>query len=280
MLSDQCDERQPLSGLGLTALAIARSRAEEHDRPDRLFADPLAQLFLPSGGTVGGGGSSEFMRGYFALRTRFFDDCVRGMAESGCRQVVLLGAGLDTRAFRMGWPAGARLFELDLPDTLAHKEKVLVERGAVASCHRVVIPADLRTDWLDLLVEHGLRSDQPTAWLAEGLLMYLTEEENRALLTAVGALSGQGSMLAVEHVNPETLALPQFQPVLDAFARIGAPWRSAVHDPHRWLAASGWRAEVTDPAVLARGLGRPVPPAMDPEVIGAARLWLIRATWP
>ncbi|WP_158885158.1 class I SAM-dependent methyltransferase [Amycolatopsis anabasis] len=276
------------SGVGLTALAIARGRAAEHTRPDRLFSDPWAAAFLDHHAATetspkpghGGGDGAEFMAGYFALRTRFFDDYLRAATAAGCRQVVLLAAGLDTRAFRMPWPAGTRLFELDLPDTVRFKERVLTAQGAVPECERVVVPGDLRENWAATLTRQGFRPDRPTAWLAEGLLVYLTETQNNTLLSTISALSCPGSHLGAEHVNPDTLTLPPFQPALAAFARIGAPWRSAVADPHRWLAQHGWHARTTDPAHLARGHGRPVPPAMDPDVVGTARLWLIHAENP
>ncbi|ATY16609.1 SAM-dependent methyltransferase [Amycolatopsis sp. AA4] len=266
------------SGVGRTALAIARGRAAEQLRPDRLFSDPWAAAFLD--GDVGPetGPGSEFMAGYFALRTRFFDDYLRTAVAAGCRQVVLLAAGLDTRAFRLPWPADTRLFELDLPDTVRFKEKVLTTRGAEPACAREVVPVDLRDDWSAALLRQGFRPDRPTAWLAEGLLVYLTESENDALLAAVSALSAPGSHFGAEHINPDTLTLPPFQPALAAFARIGAPWRSAVADPRQWLARHGWQARITDPAELARSLDRPVPPAMDPATVDTARLWLIEAT--
>jgi hypothetical protein len=84
--------------------------------------------------------------------------------------VVLLAAGLDTRAFRLTWPDGVRLFELDLPDLVDYKERVLAEQAAVPRCQRTVLRVDLREDWPARLESAGLRPGEPTAWLIEGLL--------------------------------------------------------------------------------------------------------------
>jgi methyltransferase (TIGR00027 family) len=119
------------------------------------------------------------------------DACV-----SGCRQVVLVAAGLDTRAFRLSWPAGVSLFEMDLPAVLAFKEQVLTSTDAVPRCHRVAVAVDLREDWLSQLVTAGFQPATPTVWLLEGLLIYLTADEATTLLRAVtGLCRGQPARL-------------------------------------------------------------------------------------
>ena len=120
------------AGVGLTALAVADARARETDRPDRLFDDPFAHLFIDHAGAAftpvpsEGGVDIRAMRAeYVAIRTRYFDDALLTATAAGCRQVVLLAAGLDTRAFRLAWPGATHLFELDVPDVLAFKSRVL-----------------------------------------------------------------------------------------------------------------------------------------------------------
>lgn len=140
-----------LDALGRTAVGMALVRAGESRRPDRLFDDPYAEAFAaampgafaaPAGpdarrgrGTPGGDVGAAFAV-HAVVRTRFFDDRLVAAARDGCRQVILLAAGLDARAFRLDWPAGTRLFELDLPAVLDLKEQVLGDRGAAARCDR------------------------------------------------------------------------------------------------------------------------------------------------
>ncbi|MEV4259539.1 SAM-dependent methyltransferase, partial [Spirillospora sp. NPDC049652] len=135
-------------GVGRTALGVARMRAAEHRRPDRLFTDPFAAAFAAAGPPAPPGRDGP-MRDLLILqvivRTRFYDDYLRAAADAGIRQVVLLAAGLDTRAFRLDWPAGTRLFEVDLPDVLAFKAATLAD--AEPRCERAAVAADLREEW-------------------------------------------------------------------------------------------------------------------------------------
>src|SRR2546423_3666179 len=165
-------------GVRRTGVLVAAPRAEEGGRADRLVGDQLAPAFV-SAAAVGGGdiptaavlppGASAFL----AIRTRFFDDAVLAACATGVRQVVLLGAGLDARAFRLDWPPGIRLFEVDLPELFAFKEPVVASAGAVARCERIVVPVDLREDWTGPLTGAGFDRSAATACLAEGLLPYL-----------------------------------------------------------------------------------------------------------
>src|SRR5260370_37820022 len=107
------------------------------------------------------------------IRTRFFDDYLSAATAARCRQVVLLAAGLDTRAFRLAWPKDTRVFEVDLPDVLAFKDTVLAARNAVPRCERTAVPADLRVDWTATLAEAGFARVSRPAWLAAGLPLYL-----------------------------------------------------------------------------------------------------------
>src|SRR5262249_15966239 len=135
---------------------------------------------------------------YVAIRTRFFDDELRAACTAGCRQVVLLAAGLDTRAFRLEWPGGPRRFALAVAGVQAVKGRWLADHGAAASWERGVVVADLREDWPATLRAAGFAPAHPTAWLAEGILMYLAEPERDALLDAIGACSAPASRLALE----------------------------------------------------------------------------------
>jgi methyltransferase (TIGR00027 family) len=188
------------------------------------------------------------------LRTRFFDDFLLAAVGDGCRQVVLLAAGLDTRAFRLDWPAGTRLYELDLPDVLDFKETVLARHGARPACDRTVIPADLREPWPARLTEKGFDPEVPTAWLPEGLLSYLAREEAVRLLTAVGELSRQGSRLSFEH-GGALLGRAAELPSMRQYADL---WKGGLgENAADWLSGHGWHPELHDSAGLAEAYGRP-----------------------
>ena len=153
-----------LDGVGGTGLAVAAIRARESARPDRLFDDPLAAAFaaLRTAGTAPGsepgtaagdepgepgGRHAAALRAWVVARTVFLDDMLGQACAAGARQVVLLGAGFDARAFRLPWPAGVRCYELDTPDVLGVKAQVLAAQQARPGCERIPVPCDLRADW-------------------------------------------------------------------------------------------------------------------------------------
>ena len=184
-------------------------------------------------------------------RTVFLDELITAACADGVRQVVLLGAGFDTRAFRLPWPPGVRCFELDTGDVLAAKQQVLTEQGAVPGCERIVVPTDLGGDWPAVLRAAGLRPVQPTAWVAEGLLVYLSPGEVDQLLDEVTSLSAPGSRLGLTFRSRE----PGDQSAPAAALRRSA----APDDPVGWLAGHGWAAELADPREVLRAHGRAVP---------------------
>lgn len=269
---------RPTTGVSRTAVIIAQARATEDARPDRLFTDPLAADLVEAVGWIQVADAGRMNQEYFALRTRFFDDHLQAAAAAGCTQVVLLAAGLDTRAFRLTWPDGTQLFEVDLPGLVAFKEAVLRARRAAPACDRVVLPVDLREDWRAALVDAGFDPEQPTAWLVEGLLMYLDTGANDTLLAEIGEVSAPGSRLGFEHANQAYVDLPQMQEVWRRLERFNATWSSTLDDPVAWAARHGWDAQVTTADELAVRHGRPVPPLTDPTRVGDARMWLVEAT--
>jgi methyltransferase (TIGR00027 family) len=263
--------------VGRTALGVARIRAAESQRPDRLFDDPLASAFaaaLPDReGSAGEGADAEppdpaapgppggRLIFQVIIRTRFYDEYLTGAAAAGCRQVVLLAAGLDSRAFRLDWPPGLRLFELDQPDVLDFKEAVLRQAGARARCQRTAIPADLRGGWQERLTGAGFDPARPSAWLVEGLLIYLSRDEAARLLTGAGELAAPGSRLSVERGNTMASLISQTRAASPRGARLAALWKGGLgEDAAGWLTAHGWQVTGHDSAALARDYGRPAPP--------------------
>jgi methyltransferase (TIGR00027 family) len=195
-----------LEGVGGTGLTVAGIRAEETARPDRLFADPLAAAFVAAAGSPPSRATSRqaaALRLWIVARTVFLDELITAACADGVRQVVLLGAGFDTRAFRLPWPPGVRCFELDTGDVLAAKQQVLTEQGAVAGCERIVVPTDLGGDWPPALRAAGLDPVWPAIWVAEGLLVYLSPGQVDRLLDEVTSLSAPASRLGLTFRNRE-----------------------------------------------------------------------------
>ncbi|WP_394850037.1 SAM-dependent methyltransferase [Pendulispora brunnea] len=266
-----------LSFIETTALIVAYHRSLEHARPDRLFDDPFAGAFVAAAQAEGM--ASDTMPAaptdYFAVRTRFFDEYLLKACRAGCRQIVTLAAGLDARAFRLQLPREVRLFEVELATMLRFKESVLSTLRARRDCDRVLVPADLRDNWPAALVEAGFDTASPTAWLVEGLLFYLTNDDGDRLLERVTQLSAPGSWLGVEHVNRATL--DAMGAVLSRLAQGGAPWQSFIENPDAWMARLGWVSRVSPHDELALRYGRslqigPFPQGEPPKA------WLIEAT--
>ncbi len=199
-------------GIGVTALLVAAARALETHRPDSLAQDVYAEHFVRAAPASAGwplhprdvtDGDANPLWGrfarYFGLRTRVLDDfLLRSAHTGGTRQVVLLGAGLDTRAFRLDWPPGCVVYEIDRDGVLAFKHQVLGTLAAEPTTARVPVPVDLRADWVGALTGAGFDPAAPTVWLAEGLLFYLPHAAETYLVSAVDRLSAPGSALAYE----------------------------------------------------------------------------------
>ncbi|HLZ73175.1 MAG TPA: SAM-dependent methyltransferase [Dehalococcoidia bacterium] len=260
--------------VALTARWIAAARANESARANRLFDDPFAEALAgigQVGGTAGAlrAGASAiddlivqtsrvFGAPFLAIRTRFFDELLLHAARAGrVRQVVLLAAGLDARAYRLPWPLGTRLWELDQPAVLAAKDAALAAEGAEPSCERHALPVDLAVPgWQEALTAAGFDPAAPSAWLVEGLLMYLDEAAVRALLAATAALAAPGSWLGADLFNSVVLSSPLLRPLVGLVAAQGAPWRFASDEPESLFAAAGWQASVTEARQAGASYGR------------------------
>ena len=262
-------QEQPLAGVGATSLGVAMVRARESERPDRLFNDPLAAAFVAAAPdlfpearqpvadeqkSVG----AAFGR-HAIIRTRFYDEYLVAAAGTGVRQVVLIAAGLDARAFRLPWPDGVHVFEVDLPAVLGFKEDVLSARHAMPSCVRTVVPVDLRDDWPAALRDAGFAVDRPTAWLVEGLLIYLSADEADRLLTGVDTLSAPGSQVAFESSSTATADLLTKAQSTPSMLKYSQMWRGGLAvDPADWLRDHGWQPAHHTLADLATTYGRPL----------------------
>ena len=199
---------------------VAAARARETESADPLIVDPFARVLVDGAGTgmwetfidesvterikaadPEAAAIFENMLGYQAVRTHFFDAFFTDAANSGIRQVVILASGLDARAYRLKWPAGTVVFEIDQPKVLEYKSQTLATHGATATATLREVAIDLRQDWPTALRAAGFDPTAPTAWLAEGLLMYLPAEAQDTLFTEITALSAPGCRVSAEAIG-------------------------------------------------------------------------------
>lgn len=271
-------------GVGVTALMVAAARAIETHRHDALARDVYAEHFVlaaPASADwpvrieqVPDGDANplwgRFAR-YFGLRTRVLDDfLLRAVHTGSARQVVLLGAGLDSRAFRLDWPPGCVIFEIDREGVLAFKHKVLDGLSASPKAARVPLPVDLRADWAGALADAGFDPAAPSLWLAEGLLFYLPAVAETHTLEAVDRLSAAGSALAFEVKLDKDLLEYRDSPLYTATTQqIGIDLlalfdREPRPDSAGDLARKGWSTTVHTPFDFTRHHGRgPLPEERD-----------------
>jgi methyltransferase (TIGR00027 family) len=275
------------TSVGSTAVMVAAARAAETDRDDPLIRDPFAKVLVAGAGTgvweymaddefvakvadtdAEVAAIFEHMGSYQAVRTHFFDSFFADAATAGIRQIVILASGLDSRAYRLPWPAGTTVFEIDQPKVLEYKAATLADNGATPSARRNEVPIDLRLDWPKALREAGFDADVPTAWLAEGLLMYLPSDAQDRLFEQITELSAEGSRIAVETVGVH--ADERREQMRERFERIAARFGMAetldlqglmYEDPDRadvaqWLGAHGWRSAAVTSQAEMRRLGR------------------------
>lgn len=276
------------TGVGTTAVMVAAARAVETERPDALIRDPYAKLLVTNAGAgvlweamldpeiaakvenldAESAAQLEHMRGYQAVRTNFFDTYFKDAVADGIRQVVILASGLDSRAYRLDWPAGTTVYEIDQPQVLAYKSTTLAENGVTPSADRREVAVDLRQDWPAALRAAGFDPADRTAWLAEGLLMYLPAEAQDRLFTQIGELSPPGSRVSAEtapaHADERRQQMRErFKKVAD---ELGLEESVDVgelmyRDDHRadvadWLNDHGWRARAQRSTDEMRRLGR------------------------
>jgi methyltransferase (TIGR00027 family) len=227
------------SSVGATATMVAASRALASQGPDPLLHDPFADPLVRAVGltpfirlidgevsldeddpALNGRTRAEQM----TVRTRFFDDFFIVATDAGVRQAVILASGLDTRAYRLPWPAGTVVYEIDQPQVIDFKTSTLADLGANPTAERRTVSIDLREDWPTALRNSGFDASRPTVWSAEGLLPYLPGEAQDRLFDNITALSAPGSQLATEHISdPEAFSRESVQ-------RIGERWRRAGFD--------------------------------------------------
>jgi methyltransferase (TIGR00027 family) len=294
--------------VGSTALGVAAARAAETESENPLIQDPFARAFLEAAGDgmwslmanpaksaeltdlePDVGAYLQVMIDFMAVRTAFFDEYFLNAAASGVRQAVILAAGLDARAWRLPWPEGTTVYELDQAKVLQFKSSTLQARGAHPTSRLVSVAVDLRQDWPTTLQQAGFDASSPTVWSAEGLLRYLPAQAQDLLFERIQALSPAGSWLAVNApaksaLEPNLLARQRDQSqrfraaasrVLDTeVPDVEDLWypeeRTDVTD---WLREHGWDASAIAMSEMLIRYGRNVPgdDVLLPTVFVSAR---------
>jgi len=275
------------TSVGSTAVMVAAARAGETDSEDPLIRDPYARILVTGAGTgmwetildssmadrvaaAAPEAAAIFahMRNYQAVRTHFFDAFFAEAVAAGIRQVVILASGLDSRAYRLEWPAGTQAYEIDQPKVLEYKAETLSGHGVQPSAIRHEVPIDLRQDWPAALRRSGFDPSQPTAWLAEGLLMYLPADAQDRLFELVTELSAPGSRVAAEAVgHHDEDRREEMRERFERFAdELGLERAIDIqnltyNDPERadvaeWLDEHGWRSSSVPSTEEMRRLNR------------------------
>ncbi len=255
------------SSVGATATAVAARRAMASTGPNPLIDDPFAEPLVKA---VGVDAFIPMMNGEvevaeddpaftpqrlsegMAVRTRFFDTFFLDATESGVRQAVILASGLDTRAYRLPWPAATVVYELDQPAVIEFKTRTLAGLGATPTADRRAVGVDLRDDWPAALRNSGFDTTRPTAWIAEGLLGYLPPDAQDRLFDSVTALSTGGSRLGTGYVpDIRDRIEKRGREVSERWRRLGLNlnWADLVYPGERndvlaYLTDRGWRPTV------------------------------------
>ena len=249
------------SSVGATATMVAAQRAFGHR--EKLIDDPFAEPLVRAVGVDlfnrmldGGLDLSQVADAFtprraaesMAIRTRFFDEMFLDGAGAGVRQAVILAAGLDARGFRLPWPDGTTVYEVDQPEVIEFKTTTLAGLGATPTATHRTVAIDLREDWPKALRDSGFDSSQPTSWSAEGLLIYLPPQAQDKLFDDITALSAPGSRLATEQVaNLEAFTDERSQRMRDRLKQLGSDiemadliYQGPRHDVPDYLTERGW----------------------------------------
>jgi methyltransferase (TIGR00027 family) len=278
-------------GATATLVAAGRARATRAGLIDDRFAESLVravgvdfftrwatgELAAADVDVPGSFWGMQQMTDLLAVRTRYFDEFLTDATATGIRQVVILASGLDARGYRLGWPAGTVVFEIDQPEVLAFKATSLAQLNASPTAQVQTVPIDLRQDWPAALREAGFDAGKPTAWTAEGLLPFLPSAAQDRLLDNITALSADDSRLASEVAVMSNST--DGNQLWDAMDEVTKRWQEhgfdielgqlgysdERHDVVEYLDGRGWSSVQTRLQDLLVAAGLPKVPEVDGE---------------
>jgi methyltransferase (TIGR00027 family) len=269
----------PATSVGTTATMVATARALANRAG--LIHDPFAEPLVSAVGLdffskvasgelalsdLGDNNGMVLLTDLFAVRTRFFDNFLTDACRAGIRQVVILASGLDARPYRMWWPAGTTVYEIDQPQVIDFKTQTLRGMGASPTANRRAVGIDLRLDWPEALRRLGFDATEPTMWIAEGLLIgFLAPAIQDRLLDNVTALSAPGSRAAADYfAERQPPMLGQEHELAKRWRRFGYrgdmadfTYPNEQHDAAESLAALGWTTVMTELQKLFTATGLP-----------------------
>jgi methyltransferase (TIGR00027 family) len=272
------------SSVGATATMVAAARAVATEDTDPIINDPFAaplvravgiDFFIrvidgdisPTDTDETGQVEVQTETDSLAVRTRFFDDFFVGATAAGIGQAVILAAGLDARAYRLAWPPGTVVYEIDQPEVVKFKTDTMAQLGAEPTAERRTVSIDLREDWPTALRRSGFDDTKPTAWSAEGLLMYLPPEAQDRLFDHVTVLSAPGSQLATEyHPDSGPSIAERGRAMNDQWANLGCAldlsglfYEGERNNVADYLGDRGWQLAVRPRRELFADYGRAFP---------------------
>ncbi|WAC92570.1 SAM-dependent methyltransferase [Mycobacterium sp. Aquia_213] len=303
MARSEIDTWDLASSVGATATLVAAARAAATKRPQPVIDDPFAEplvravgidLFnrVATGELDSAGDDSALgiprMTDTFGARARFYDDYFAQVTDGGVRQVVIVAAGLDSRAYRLSWPAGTTVYEIDQPEVVEFKATTLAKIGAKPTTEHRTVGIDLREDWPAALRDAGFDAAQPTAWLAEGVLIgFLPPQAEVRLLDNVISLSANGSRLAADYgsvIGSAEDSHEQAQKITDSLGRHGfeLDYAELIYpgehtDVAAYLDARGWDVNRFTLAELFTAAGLPDLPAAHRQHGPAANVGFVTA---
>jgi methyltransferase (TIGR00027 family) len=296
------------SSVGATATMVAAARAMATSADNQLINDPFAEPLVRAVGvdfftrlvtgelrpedldsdneSVG----MQRMTDNMAVRTKFFDEFFLSATEGGIRQAVILASGLDSRAYRLAWPAGTTVYEIDQPEVIEFKTTTLAELGAEPTAKRRTVAMDLRYDWPSALIEVGFDPNQPAAWSAEGLLGYLPPDAQDRLLDTITELSAPGSRVAVESVP--NIDPSDHEKAIERMQAASQRWRDHGFDldfaelvylgdrneAAAYLGDHGWQLSISSVKELFAANGLPPLPDEDEDVGNFGELQYVSGT--
>lgn len=282
--------------ISYTARIVAAKRAIEQFHPSPLFQDPYAaalagdevKALLSRWQAVAEAQAVELEQvitkrtRYIALRTKFMDDLLNSaLSQAAYKQVVILGAGLDTRVYRFVWSFGTTVYEVDCSEVLDYKAQIL--KDIIPTCIYRPVPGDLATPnskWVSGILRAGYQTTEPTIWLIEGVVMYLQEEEVHLLLQTISEFSVPGSVLGIDGVKVGSVLAGQ-RARRAGRGRVVRHWQFGNDHPEQLLTKYGWAVVVSEPQDIEEGYGR-YPRSMPIDIDSANQedgrgVWLVHA---
>jgi methyltransferase (TIGR00027 family) len=282
------------NSVGATATGVAAARALASRDPNPLIDDPFAEPLVKAVNSevftkmltgeidldeADPSFNRERMAEGMAVRTRYFDNFFIAATDAGIRQGVILASGLDARAYRLPWPSGTTVYEIDQPQVIEFKTTTLANLGAHPTTDLRVVGIDLRNDWPSALRAKGFDIAQPTAWIAEGLLVYLPPDAQDQLFDNIASLSSPGSRLATEYVpSTDIFTDERAQARSERWRRLGlnVDMKELVYHGKRshvirYLEAGGWHVTADDVPDLYTANGFTLPDDESGQAFAGAK---------